>query len=43
MTLILTEFSRYGIAIAADSVITESLRKPDGTIGDKAYFGAKKY
>jgi len=42
MTLILTELSKLGIAMAADSALTEELRKPDGTIGDKVYYGAKK-
>lgn len=42
MTLILTELSKYGIAMVADSAIIEPLRKPDGTIADKVYFGAKK-
>ena len=42
MTLILTELSSFGIAMAADSALTEELRKPDGTIGDKVYYGAQK-
>jgi len=42
MTLILTELSKFGIAMAADSALTVPLRKPDGTIGDKVYYGAKK-
>ena len=28
--------------MAADSALTEELRKPDGTIGDKVYYGAQK-
>ena len=42
MTLILTELSSFGIAMATDSALTEELRKPDGTIGDKVYYGAQK-
>jgi len=42
MTLILTELTSYGIAMAADSAITRDIRKPDGTIGQKVYCGAKK-
>src|SRR3989304_2612628 len=42
MTLILTELSNYGIAMATDSAITETLLKPDGTVGDKDYYGARK-
>lgn len=42
MTLILTELSHYGIAMATDSALTETLLKPDGTIGDKDYYGARK-
>lgn len=42
MTLILTELSRMGIAMAADSALTVPLRQPDGTIGDKVYYGARK-
>jgi len=42
MTLILTELSPLGIAMTADSAITQCLRKPDGTITDKVYFGGKK-
>jgi hypothetical protein len=42
MTLILTELSNYGIVMATDSAITETLLKPDGTVGDKDYYGARK-
>jgi hypothetical protein len=42
MTLILTELSRLGIAMAADSALTQELRKPNGTMGDKVYYGAQK-
>ena len=42
MTLILTELSSLGIAMAADSAMTIDVRKPDGTIGDKVYYGAQK-
>ena len=42
MTLILTELSYFGVAMAADSALTQELRKPDGTLGDKVYYGAKK-
>jgi hypothetical protein len=42
VTLILTELSSLGIVMAADSAITREVRKPDGTIGDKVYFGARK-
>jgi len=42
MTLILTELTSLGIAMAADSAITKDIRKPDGTIGEKVYYGAKK-
>lgn len=42
MTLILTELSPYGIAMATDSALTETLLKPNGTIGHKDYYGARK-
>jgi len=42
MTLIVTELSYLGIAMAADSALTQEIRKPNGTIGDKVYYGAKK-
>ncbi len=42
MTLILSAFSSLGIAMAADSALTVPLRKPDGTIGDKVYYGTMK-
>lgn len=42
MTLILTELTSLGIAMAVDSAITKEIRKPDGTIGDKVYCGAQK-
>ena len=42
MTLILTELSPFGIAMAADTALTQDVRKPDGTIGDKVYYGAHK-
>lgn len=40
--MILTELSSFGIAMAADSAITKDIRKPDGTIGEKVYYGTKK-
>jgi hypothetical protein len=42
MTLILTELSPFGIAMAADSALVQDLRKPNGTIGEKVYHGALK-
>jgi len=42
MTLILAEFSHYGIAMATDSALTHTVLKPDGTVGDKDYYGARK-
>jgi hypothetical protein len=42
VTLILTELSSLGITMAADSAITREVRKPDGTIGEKVYSGARK-
>lgn len=42
MTLILTELSHYGIAMATDSALTQTLLKPDGTVDDKDYYGARK-
>jgi len=42
VTLILTEFSHYGIAMATDSALTRTVLKPDGTVGDKDYYGARK-
>jgi hypothetical protein len=42
MTLILTELSHFGIAMATDSSLTQTLLKPDGTAGDKDYYGARK-
>jgi len=42
MALILTEFSPYGIAMATDSALTRYVLKPDGTVGGKDYYGARK-
>jgi len=42
MTLILTELSHFGIAMAADTALTSDVRKPNGTIGDRVYYGAHK-
>lgn len=42
MTLILTEFSPHGIAMAADSALSRDVLNPDGTIDSKDYYGARK-
>ena len=43
MTLIITELSRYGIAMVADSAITMNIILPETrTIGHRVYFGATK-
>jgi hypothetical protein len=42
MTLILTELSPYGIAMDTDSVFSETLLKPNGTLGSKDYYGSRK-
>ena len=42
MTLILTELSPFGIAMATDTALTRTVLKPDGTIGDKEYRGGRK-
>jgi hypothetical protein len=42
MTLILTELSEFGIAMAADSAVTLPAKWPDGEIRCRAYTGAVK-
>ncbi len=42
LTLILTELSPFGIAMATDSALTQEVLKPDGTICDKEYHGGRK-
>ena len=42
MTLILTELSEFGIAMAADSAVTVPAKWPDGEIRYRAYTGAVK-
>jgi hypothetical protein len=42
MTLVLTEVSNFGIAMAADSAVTERIVKPNGNVTYRVLTGVRK-